>query len=311
MYAKNLQSYWNLFMPEATNLNRLAYFSAVIETGSFTRAAEYLGTTKAVVSQQVARLEQEVGTTLLLRTTRRLQPTEAGRIFHTRCVSILREAEDAFGELAQARTEPRGLLRITAPYDYGTSVVVPLVTAFTSRFSDCKVELSLSDKMVDLVADSIDVAIRVGWLDDSSMQARRIGAFRQILVGPPQLAGEIARLSGPSDLRALPFIANNALREPLEWTFKRGDEEKRTVRFEAAIAINSTPAVMKAVKHGGGLSVLPDFLAAADLLNGDLVHVLPDWHLPSGGVYTVYPAARFRPPKVSAFVDMLTVTLKQ
>ena len=299
-------------MQEATNLNRLAYFVAVVDAGSFTRAAEYLGITKAVVSQQVARLEQEVGTTLLMRTTRRLQPTEAGRMFHARCVLILREAEDALGELAQARTEPKGLLRITAPYDYGTSVVVPLVTAFTTRYSDCKVELNLSDKMIDLIADNMDIAIRVGWLADSSLQARRIGSFRQFLVGPPQLADKIAELNDPADLPSLRFVTNNALREPLEWTFTRGgDRETRTVRFKADIAINATPAVMEAVKQGGGLSVLPDFLATADVSNGRLIHILPEWHLPSGGVYTVYPAARFRPPKVSAFVDMLTDALKR
>ncbi|TAX26813.1 LysR family transcriptional regulator [Rhizobium leguminosarum] len=298
-------------MQAATNLNRLAYFVAVVDAGSFTRAAEYLGITKAVVSQQVARLEKEVGTTLLMRTTRRLQPTEAGRMFHARCVSILREAEDALGELAQARTEPQGLLRITAPYDYGTSVVVPVVTAFTSRYPDCKVELNLSDKTVDLVADNMDLAVRVGWLADSSMQARRIGSFRQYLVGPPRLAGEIAALTGPADLSSLPFVANIALREPLEWAFTRGGSETQTVRFKADIAINTTPAVMEAVRQGGGLSVLPDFLATADMANGRLIHALPDWHLPSGGVHTVYPAARFRPPKVSAFVDMLTGTLQR
>src|SRR4051812_25845545 len=161
------------------NLNRLAYFAAVVDAGSFTRAAASLGITKAVVSQQVAKLEQEVGTTLLMRTTRRVQATEAGVLFYARCVSILRDAEDALGELAQGRTEPKGLLRITAPYDYGTSVVVPLVAAFSRRYGDCKVELNLSDTMVDLVAENMDLAIRVGWLADSSMQARRIGSFRQ------------------------------------------------------------------------------------------------------------------------------------
>ncbi|WP_035201148.1 LysR family transcriptional regulator [Agrobacterium tumefaciens] len=298
-------------MQAATNLNRLAYFVAVVDAGSFTRAGEYLGITKAVVSQQVARLEQEVGTTLLMRTTRRLQPTEAGLMFHARCVSILRQAEDALGELAQARTEPQGLLRITAPYDYGTSVVVPIVTAFTSRYQDCKVELNLSDKTVDLVADNMDLAIRVGWLTDSSMQARRIGSFRQYLVGPPQLADKMKDLSEPSDLPSLPFIANNALREPLEWTFTQGETETQTVRLKADITINTTPAVMEAVRQGGGLSVLPDFLSTTDILNGRLIRALPDWNLPSGGVYTVYPAARFRAPKVSSFVDMLTEALKQ
>lgn len=297
-------------MQEA-NLNRLAYFAAVVDAGSFTRAAEYLGITKAVVSQQVARLEAEVGTTLLMRTTRRLQPTEAGRIFHARCVSILREAEEAFGELAQARTDPMGLLRITAPYDYGTSVIVTVVAAFCARYPDCKVELSLNDKMIDLVAENMDLAIRVGWLADSSQQARRIGSFQQFLVGPPKFAEKIMQLGDPTDLPALPFVSNNALRDPLVWTFTNDDRESCTVHFKADITINTTPAVMEAVRYGGGLSVLPDFLTSSEISRGRLIHVMPDWHLPAGGVYTVYPAARFRPAKVTAFVDMLTPALRK
>ncbi len=297
-------------MQEVTNLNRLVYFAAVVDAGSFTKAADHLGITKAVVSQQVARLEQEVGTTLLMRTTRRLQTTEAGRIFHARCVSILRETEDAFSELAEARTDPKGLLRITAPYDYGTSVVVPIVTAFTARYPDCKVELNLSDRSVDLIAENMDIAIRVGWLADSSLQARRIGSFRQLLVGSPQFADRIAQLRDPKDLPAWPFVANAALREPLEWTFTKDDRETRTVILKSDIAINTTPAVMQAVRHGGGISVLPDFLAVGELTSKSLIAVLPEWHLPSGGIYTVYPAARFRPPKVTAFVDMLASAVK-
>ncbi|TIT45536.1 MAG: LysR family transcriptional regulator, partial [Mesorhizobium sp.] len=124
------------------NLNRLAYFAAVVDAGSFTRAAERLGITKAVVSQQVARLERDVGTTLLIRTTRRVHPTEAGRTFHARCLLVLQQAEDAFDELAQAATEPTGTLRITAPNDYGTSAVVPVVAAFSARYPACRVELT-------------------------------------------------------------------------------------------------------------------------------------------------------------------------
>lgn len=297
-------------MQEVTNLNRLVYFAAVVDAGSFTKAAEHLGITKAVVSQQVARLEQEVGTTLLMRTTRRLQTTEAGRIFHARCVSILRETEDAFSELAEARADPKGLLRITASFDYGTSVVVPIVAAFTARFPDCKVELNLSDKAVDLIADNMDLAIRVGWLADSSLQARRIGSFKQLLVASPQFTDRIAQLGDPKDLPALPFVANAALREPLEWTFTHDDRGTRTVSFQSGITINTTPAVMEAVRHGGGMSVLPDFLALGEMSSGNLIPVLPAWHLPSGGIYTVYPAARFRPPKVTAFVDMLASAVK-
>jgi DNA-binding transcriptional LysR family regulator len=297
-------------MQDGTNLNRLAYFVAVVDAGSFTKAAASLGITKAVVSQQVARLEQEVGITLLLRTTRRLQTTEAGKAFHARCVSILRETEEALAELAQARTDPKGLLRITAPHDYGTSVIVPVVTAFTRRYPQCRVELNLSDTTVDLLANNLDLAIRVGWLEDSSLQARRIGGFRQFLVGSPEFTTEIAAMRQPLDCNVLPFVSNNALREPLEWTFTHRNGSAQTVRFETSIAINMTPAVMKAVMSGGGLSVLPDFLSASALSTGDLMPVLTDWSLPEGGVYTVYPAARFRPPKVTAFVEMLIESLK-
>ena len=288
---------------EAINLNRLAYFAAVVEAGSFTKAAERLGITKAVVSQQVARREADLRTSLLLRTTRRVEATEAGRLLHSRCVMILREAEDAFSELAHANTRPVGVLRIAAPNDYGTATIAPLAAEFCRRYPACSVDLMLSDARIDLIANHVDLSIRVGWLSDSSLQARRVGGFRQFLVASPDLAVSPAQ---PEDLSALLFIANGALDNPLVWHFSNGDIEQRSVRMQRAMTINTTPAVLAATLAGGGLSVLPDFLAADHLRSGRLVHVLPSWSLPSGGIYTVYPAARFRPPKVTAFVAMLT-----
>lgn len=287
---------------EAINLNRFAYFVAVVDAGSFTGAAERLGITKTVVSQQVARLEAELKTSLLARTTRRVAPTEAGRTFYARCVMILREAEQAVAELAQANAEPMGVLRIAAPNDYGAIVVAPLAAAFSQRFPACSVELVLADAKIDLIANEIDLSIRVGWLDDSSFQARRIGGFRQMLVAAPDLAGAVAE---PDDLGALPFIANGALGEPLTWQFNRGDFERRTIRMRQVMTINTTPAVLAATLAGGGLSVLPDFVIDDHLKAGRLVQILPAWTLPSGGIHAVYPAARFRPPKVTAFVAML------
>jgi DNA-binding transcriptional LysR family regulator len=296
---------------EAMNLNRLAYFAAVVDTGSFTRAAERLGITKAVVSHQVAQLERDLGTSLLVRTTRRVHPTEAGMMFHARCVMILREAEDAFDELAQAAIEPTGTLRITAPNDYGTTVVAPVVAAFAARYPACRVEQTLSDQTMDLTSGRIDMAVRVGWLADSSLQARKIGVFQQLLVAAPAFADRIAAVRDPDDIASLPFVANMALREPLLWQFSRGDLDRRAVRLQARIGIDTTPGVLEVVRTGGGLSVLPNFLAADELASGQLIHVLPEWSLPSGGIYTVYPAARFRPRKVTAFVEMLIAAVQQ
>jgi DNA-binding transcriptional LysR family regulator len=288
---------------EAINLNRLAYFSAVVEAGSFTRAAARLGITKTVVSQQVARLEAELKTSLLARTTRRVEPTEAGRLLHARCVLIFREAEDVLAELAQTNAEPMGVLRVAATNDFGACTIARVAAAFCQKYPACRVELILADTRMDLVANQIDVAIRTGWLDDSSQQARRIGSFRQLLVASPARA-DVETATAPADLAALPFIANTALKDPLTWEFVRG-EETLAIRFQPNLAINSTPAVLSSTIAGGGLSVLPDFLVAADIKAGRLMHVLPEWSLPAGGIHAVYPAARFRPPKVTSFVSLL------
>jgi DNA-binding transcriptional LysR family regulator len=293
------------------NLNRLAYFAAVVDAGSFTRAADRLGITKAVVSQQVARLEEEVGASLLVRTTRRVEPTEAGRMFHARCVLILREAEDAFAELAQTTGEPKGMLRVTAPSDYGSIIVAPLAAEFTLRHPACQVELMVTDVRLDLLQNQIDLSIRVGWLEESALQARRIGAFRQVLVGSASFAQRAAAIADPDELIAWPFIANAALKEPLSWRFSRGDMEQRMVRLQASMSADATPAVLAATRAGGGLSIVPDFSIGEDLATGRLIQILPDWSLPAGGIHAVYPAARFRPAKVTAFVAMLAEEERQ
>ena len=293
------------------NLRRLAYFVAVVETGSFTAAAERLGITKAVVSQQVARLEQEFRTSLLVRTTRKVQATDAGRAFYERCALILHEADDAFNELAESSTEPSGMLRLTAPFDYGVGVVVPTIAAFTQRYPACKVDAILSDQTLDMMASNIELAIRVGWLTETGLQARQIGSFRQVLVAAPSFAQQVSQLTQPADLAQLPFIANTALREHLRWNFSRSPTEQHSVLMQASIFLDATLAVREAVSAGAGLSVLPDYAIAGDLAAGRLIHVLPQWELPTGGIHAVFPSARFRPAKVRAFVDLLVESEKQ
>lgn len=287
------------------NLRRLAYFVAVVETGSFTAAADRLGVTKAVVSQQVARLEKEFRTSLLVRTTRKVRTTELGQGFYLRCAAILREAEHAFDDLADTSTEPSGMLRLTAPFDYGVGVVVPAIAAFSRRYPACKVDALLSDQTLDIMSGNIELAIRVGWLAETSQQARKIGAFRQLLVVSSDFAPQSLVLASPDDIAGLPFIANTALREHLRWRFSRDGVAATTVTVQASIFLDATLAVREAVRQGAGLSVLPDYAVADDLAQGRLVHVLPEWQLPSGGIHAVFPAARFRPAKVRAFVDVL------
>lgn len=287
------------------NLKRMAYFAAVVETGSFTAAADRLGITKAVVSQQVARLEREFSTTLLTRTTRRVAPTDAGRAFYQRCALILKEAGDAFDALGEGASAPSGTLRLTAPLDFGISAIVPAITEFTRRHPQCKVEAVLSDQSLDLVSGQVELAIRVGWLTDLNVQARQIGVFRQLLVAAPALQPRMARLAEPKDIEALPFVANTALRDPGHWSFSRHELERQGVTVHPNVSLDATLAVREAVRQGAGLSVLPDFAVAEDLAAGRLVQVLPQWTLPSGGIHAVFPTARYRPAKVRAFVEVL------
>lgn len=288
-----------------TNLKRLAYFAAVVETGSFTAAADRLGITKAVVSQQVARLEREVHTALLTRTTRRVAATAAGQAFYERCALILVQAHDAFDELNEAAAMPSGTLRLTAPLDYGIAAVVPAIAAFTRCYPRCKVDAMLSDQWLDVMAGDVELAIRVGWLTEPSVQARQLGTFRQLLVAAPSWQPRLTALAHPEDLDMLPFVTNAALREPGRWTFSRGDAQRCSVTVGSVISLDATLGVREAVRLGAGLSVLPDYVVADDLAAGHLVRVLPEWTLPSGGIHAVFPAARFRPAKVRAFVEVL------
>ncbi|APP85795.1 LysR family transcriptional regulator [Xanthomonas hortorum pv. vitians] len=287
------------------HLRRLAYFVAVVETGSFTAAAERLGITKAVVSQQVARLERECRTSLLVRTTRKVRTTELGQAFYQRCAAILRDTDDAFDALTDTAAEPSGLLRLTAPLDYGVRVVVPAIAAFTRRYPACKVDAILSDQTLDLMTANIELAIRVGWLAESSLQARKIGAFRQLLVAPSTMTAQLAGLTAPQDIAALPFVANTALRDHQRWHFAHATHAPQSVDVQPGIFLDATLAVREAVCQGAGISVLPDYVVADDLAAGRLLHVLPQWQLPSGGIHAVFPATRFRPAKVRAFVDLL------
>jgi DNA-binding transcriptional LysR family regulator len=292
-------------MSDLLNLNRLIFFTTVVDTGSFTLAAERLGVAKAVVSHQVARLEQELGVTLLTRTTRRLHTTGEGRLFHERCVIILREAEAAYAEMSQRASEPSGMLTLTAPLDYGAAVVAPTIAAYRQRFPQMQVNVIFDDDVMDLVAGQVDLAIRVGWLADSSNQARRLGAFDQYLVATPSLIGTMPPILSPADATNLPWVANVALRNPLRWVFSHAEKEAVTIDVNCPVTTDKTPAAYACVLAGVGISVFPDYMATKDIEAGRLVRMLPDWSLPAGGIHAVFPPARFRPAKVRAFVDML------
>ncbi|QPF75349.1 LysR family transcriptional regulator [Roseateles sp. DAIF2] len=288
------------------NLNRLLFFVQVVEAGSLTGAARRMGVAKTLVSSHLQKLEQELGTGLLLRSTRSLSLTEAGEAFYEASRKIVDAADAAVSAASAASAEPRGLLRVTAPVDYGATVLTPVAVALQRRYPELRIELLSGDRLFDLVGESIDLAIRLGSLDDSGHRALRIGSFRHWLVASPAwLAERALALEHPEDLQALPMIAFAVLPHPLSWTLRHADGGSRRLRFKSSLSVNTAHALRSAALAGGGLAVLPDFTVAEDVATGRLQRLLPQWALPQGGVHAVYPATRTPTRKLRVLIEAL------
>jgi DNA-binding transcriptional LysR family regulator len=298
-------------MPAASsvNLNRLAAFAAVVESGSFTAAAEKLGLTKAMVSQHVSRLEKELGIGLLTRTTRKVTPTETGAAFYADCAQVLQGVEAAIARAGGGSEMPAGTLRLTTAEDYGFEVVVPALARFMHEFPAVKVELVATDQVVDLVAGRFDLAIRTGWLRDSSLRATRLGGFDQVVAAAPAYLKKFGAPRRPEDLAKHRWIALTLLRSALTWTFTAKDGKAQTVRVSSTVSTNSTASLRAFMREGVGISILPQYMLDADIRTGRLVRLLAGWSLPQGGVHAMYPNARYTSAKVRAFVDFLRAYL--
>ena len=286
----------------------LASFVAVVDTGSMTAAAKRLGVSKALVSRRVSGLEQTLSTTLLLRSTRALRLTPAGKAFYPRCVAILEEADEAYRELTQESSGYAGSVSVSCPSSNGASFVARAAAEYLRRHPEGDVDLRFSDFHVDPRKEDVDLCIRVGWLRDSDLRARKIGEYEEVVVCAPSLVAEVGEIKRPEQLRRQPWIANAAFKAPRRWVFSRRGERVQ-VTTAAHLAANQTAAVHACVLAGIGLSVLPDFFVAPDIETGSLVRVLPDWSIRTGGVYAVFPPARFRPQRVTAFVEVLEEVL--
>jgi DNA-binding transcriptional LysR family regulator len=290
-------------MQRDVNLNRLAIFVALVRAGSFTAAAEQLGMTKAMVSQHLLKLERELGVTLIVRSTRRMALTEAGVTFHADCVQLLEQAQSAIERIGDRRNTPRGTLRLTTTTDYGMAVIAPALAEFRRLHPQLQVDLVINDQVSDLIAERFDLAIRIGWLRDSSLRAARLGSFRQLVMATPGHIAEHGLPRRPEELATHPWIAMSTLVAPLRWTFTRGGT-RRTVRMTQAMQANNAAAIRALVLSGAGVSVLPDYLVQDDVQPGSLQVLLAQYRLPEGGIYAVYPDPQ-PPAKVRAFIDFM------
>lgn len=286
-----------------TSLDGLHVFAAVAETGGFTSAARRLGTTKASVSLQVRHLESQLGAALFARTTRQVRLTDAGRRLYDDSARALRVLRDALTRGRDGDAVLSGKLRLGAPIDYFNQSIARAVVEFAAVHLRLDVDIHTSDRVEDLVATGIDVAIRLGTLKDSSLRAAKLGEFEQWVVAAPSYFEKIRPPTHPRDLIDHRWIALTLMKTPLTWSFTSKSGRRRHVRVHSRMRIDSSASLRALLVAGAGISVLDEYSTRSDVDQGRLRRVLPSWTLPKGGVYAVFPPGRHITPSARAFVD--------
>ena len=286
-------------------------FLAVIETGSFTAAADKLGTRSGQASKLISRLETELGVRLLNRTTRSVAPTEAGRAYYDRLKPLVDELDTLDLDIRNISQSPRGRLRLTAPLTFGTLELAPALNTFAGLYPDIELDVSFSDRVVNVVDEGFDLAVRVGRPGDSSLILRRLCAVRIVVVGAPAYLEERGAPEAPSDLARHSCIIDTNFREPNRWPFKgeRGEVEMASV--DGRIRYSNAEACAQAAELGLGLACVPAFVAGEALRSGRLVRLLPSFEPDPYDVHVLYPHSRHLAAKVRLLVDFLSDRYKQ
>lgn len=291
------------------DLNEIAVFVKVVQVGSFNQAAKQLNMPNSTVSAKVSALEQRLGVTLLHRTTRKLHITQAGQNFFQKCQLGIAELKNAEEEVTLSQGEPQGTLLLTAPPVLGANLLPEILTQYMKKYSKVSVELILQDRVVDLVADGVDVAIRAGELKDSTLIAKKIG---NTYFAPYATAGYLknqGKPQHPKDLRdhcCLQF--SNLGRE--KWVLVNKGKQKVSVPLSGKIIADDLNIIKELCLAGKGIALLPAFMCTSDEKKNKVVRVLPDWSSEMAPLSFVYPAQKFTNPKLQNFIAMASEILK-
>ncbi|RQR64573.1 LysR family transcriptional regulator [Burkholderia sp. Bp9002] len=294
------------------HLHAMRIFARVAHLGSFTKAAEQLQLPRPTVSNAVQYLEKHLKIRLLQRTTRRVALTAEGTAYYERCVRLLADLDDAETLFEDAGASPRGVIRVDLPERFALNEVIPALPAFHARYPDLRVVISTTDRFVDLVADGIDCAVRVGALSDTSLVARRLGELAQVNCASPAYLARHGTPRSPDDLPehvAVGYFSSRTGRE-LDWEYADMDTgEMHTVKMRSIVSVNSSQAYLACCLAGLGMIQAPRDSLDAPLASGALVEVLPEWNAAPLPVSVVFPHGRHLAPRVRIFVDWLAQTI--
>ncbi|MGR3388641.1 LysR family transcriptional regulator [Sagittula sp.] len=286
-------------------------FLAVIDTGSFTGAAEKLGTRSGQASKLISRLETELGVRLLNRTTRSVAPTEAGRAYYDRLKPLVDELDTLDLDIRNISQSPRGRLRLTAPLTFGTLELAPALNAFAGLYPDIELDVTFSDRVVNVVDEGFDLAVRVGRPGDSSLIIRRLCAVRIVVVAAPPYLDAHGSPATPADLAKHACIIDTNFREPNRWPFKGENGEVEMASVEGRIRYSNAEACVQAAELGLGLACVPAFVAGDALRSGKLIRLLPSFETDPYDVHVLYPHSRHLAAKVRLLVDFLSERYRQ
>ena len=286
-------------------LAALQAFVRVAESRSFSEAARRLRTSKSAVSRNVGALEAELGARLFNRTTRSLNLTEAGRAYCERVTRVLADLDDADRALGQLQATPRGRLQVSAPMSFGFLHLAPALPEFLTRFPEVDVDLSFSDRFVDVVDEGFDLALRIGALPDSSLMARRIAPIRRTICASPDYFRRRGTPRKPEDLEGHECLRNSNVARTQEWRFVDEAGKPCLIPVSGRVSANNGDALRIVALAGFGVASLPTFIVGADLRAGALVSALDRFIAQDLALNAVYPHSRHLSPKVRAFVDFL------
>lgn len=258
------------------DLNYCFLFVRLVDAGSFTKAAELLKMPKSRVSRHLAALESELGVQLVFRTTRHFQLSEAGSQFYARAKNAIIELDSAIQDTSRTTNELRGTIRLTAPEDVGVVLLPPIIDTFRKIHPLVNFELVLSNSVLNLTRDAIDIAIRIGKLSDSLLRARRIGEVSSYVVASPELLRRMGDINKPEDLLHGPALSFGDYRNPMQWRFKSGKKEVN-LRLVPHVLVNNFFMLRELVLRGHGFAEITRFIVRDDLKHGSLVRILPQW----------------------------------
>jgi DNA-binding transcriptional LysR family regulator len=288
-----------------SDLNEIVVFAKVVETKSFTAAAQQLGLPKSTVSRKVSQLEERLSTRLIQRTTRKLSLTEAGQAFYERCARIVTEIALAEQLVTDMQSTPRGLLRVTAPVDLGSFRLAALTARFLREHPDLHVSLDCTDRLVDLVDEGFDLAVRFGPLNESSLIARRVMGIQFRLYATADYIRSHPPLKDPDDLAEHDLIAFVPSARLMSWTLIGPNDATSELTPSTRLTSNNLLSVKHAVQAGAGIAFMPEFVHCEEG-GAELITVLPQWHGVRGDVFAVYPSIRNLSPKVRVYLDYLS-----